>query len=492
MVSAVPVTRKLPLKVKDVTTADSGRNRIPGSHQILHSDLGPRIFILAFPTLLQQLLTFCVALFDTWLSGRIDAAATSAIGMAAYVGWLAGLLVSTVSVGTTAVVARHLGAGEPAQANRVMHVALIAGQFGSVGMSVLLYVLAPTFVAAFGLEGATGIAGLNYLRMDSFGHLLTGITFVGAAALRGSGDMARPMMVLGMINVLNMALSCCFVYGIGPQSPIAVSTEWMAPMGVYGIAAGTVCARLLGGLMMSCVLVFGSGVLRFRISLLRLDPVIIKRLVVLGGFAAADNLITWLGQFSFLIIIRNITGMPFSADVIFAAHMVAVQVEAVTYLPAIAWGQSAAAVIGQCLGARKLRRAFRAGKSAVCQCCMLGVIVTIVFYLGAETIYRAMHTDPRIMMAGGAPFRVLALFQIPLIVSLVLKFALQGAGDTRWPMIATIAGTVLFRLPLAWLLGVYLEFGLLGAWTGMFVDITFRGVFLSWRYLGRRWLRQRV
>jgi len=489
---ADPITRKLPLQVKDASATDSGGNRTLRTHQILHSDLGPRIFILAFPTLLQQLLTFCVALFDTWLSGRIDAAATSAIGMAAYIGWLAGLLVSTVSVGTTAMVARHLGASDPAQANRVMHVALIAGQFGSVGMSALLYVLAPAFVAAFGLEGATGVIGLNYLRMDAVGHLLTGITFVGAAALRGSGDMARPMMVLGMINVLNMLLSCCFVYGIGPQSPVMAPTEWVAPMGIYGIAAGTVCARLLGGLMMSCVLVFGSGALKFRLRLLRLDPLIMQRLIGLGGFAAADNLITWLGQFIFLIIIRNITGMPFSADVIFAAHMVGVQVEAVTYLPAIAWGQSAAAIIGQCLGARKIRRAFRAGISAVFQCCMLGIIVTIVFYFGAEAIYRVMHSDPQIMMAGGAPFRVLALFQIPLIVSLVLKFALHGAGDTRWPMIATVAGTLLFRLPLAWLLGVYLEFGLLGAWTGMFVDITFRGVVLSWRYLGGRWLRQRI
>lgn len=478
--------------MKDTSATASAGNRSLRTRQILHSDLGPRIFILALPTLLQQLLTFCVALFDTWLSGRIDAAATSAIGMASYVGWLAGLFVSTVSVGTTAMVARHLGAGEPAQASRVMHVALIAGQLVSLGMSVMLYVLAPVFVAAFELEGVTAVVGLNYLRMDAFGHLLTGITYVGAAALRGSGDMARPMFVLGMINVLNIILSCCFVYGIGPESPLTATTVWLVPMGVYGIAAGTVGARLLGGLMMCCVLVFGSGALRIRLRLLRPDPVIIRRLIALGGFAAADNLITWLGQFSFLIIIRNITGMPFSADVIFAAHMVGVQVEAISYLPAIAWGQSAAAIIGQCLGARKFRRAFRAGTGATLQCCMLGLIVTGVFYTGAETIYRVMHRDPQIMLAGCGPFRVLALFQIPLMVSLVLKFALHGAGDTRWPMIATVMGTLLFRLPLAWLLGVHLELGLLGAWTGMFVDITFRGVVLSWRYLDRRWLRQQI
>ena len=462
------------------------------TYQILHSDLSQRIFILALPTLLQQLLTFCVGLFDTWLSGRIDAAATSAIGMAAYIGWLASLLIGTVGVGTTAMVARHLGAAEPQHANRVMHVALIAGQLGSMGMSLFLSTMAPVFIAAFALEGDTAVVGLNYLRMDAIGHFLTGITFVGAAALRGSGDMARPMIVLGTINILNMILSCCFVYGIGPDSPLTTSVEWISARGVYGIAAGTVAARIIGGLMMTIVLFMGSGALRLRLRHLRLNPDILWRLLSLGGFAAADNLFNWLGQFSFLIIIRNVTGMPFSADVIFAAHMVGLQVEAITYLPAIAWGQSAAAIIGQCLGAGKLRRALRAGIGATLQCCVLGVFVTGVFYFGAESIYRLMHSDPNVAEAGGFPFKMMALFQIPLIIFLVLKFALHGAGETRWPMIATIAGTLLLRLPLAWLFGIHMSLGLLGAWAGMFIDITFRGAVLAWRYLGRRWLRKRI
>ena len=211
--------------------------------------------------------------------------------------------------------------------------------------------------------------------------------------------------------------------------------------------------------------------------------------ITLGGFAAADNVINWLGQFSFLIIVRNVKGMPYSADVIFAAHMVGLQVEAITYLPAIAWGQSAATVVGQCMGAGKLDRAFRAGIIATLQCCLLGVVVTGIFYWGADAIYQTMHSDPQIAMAGAGPFRMLAGFQIPLVIFLVLKFALHGAGDTRWPMIATIAGTLFLRLPLAWLLGVHFEMGLLGAWTGMFIDISFRGAVLAGRYFSRRWLR---
>jgi len=359
-------------------------------------------------------------------------------------------------------------------------------------MAIFLYSMAPVFVWAFRMEGPTAVVGINYLRLDAIGHVLTGITLVGTAALRGAGDMKRPMLVLGSINVVNMVVSCVLVYGIGPDSPLRMSSEWVPSYGVYGIAGGTVCARLLGGLTMAVVLCRGGGGLKLQLHRLQIDSGVLKRLVALGYYAAAENLINWLGQFSFLIIIRNVTGMPYSADVIFAAHMVGLQVEAITYLPAIAWGQSAAAIIGQCLGAGNLRRALRAGLGATLQCGVLGLAVTAVFFFGADEIYRTMHRDPDVAAAGSFPFRILALFQLPLIVFLVLKFALHGAGDTRWPMIATIAGTLLLRLPFAWLLGIYFQLGLLGAWTGMFIDIAFRSVLLSWRYLGRRWLSKKV
>lgn len=478
--------------MSDTSTTISRKDGSLQTHQILHSDLSQRIFVLALPTLMQQLLTFCVGLFDLWLSGRIDAGATSAIGVSAYVSWLGGLFVGTVGIGTTALIARHLGAGERVEANRVLHVAIVCGQFCSFAMAAGLYLLAPVFVTAFQMEGNTAVVGLNYLRMDAIGHLLTGTTLVGAAALRGSGDMARPMIVLGAINVLNVLLSFACVYGIGPQGILQTESVWIPAMGVYGIAAGTVAARLTGGILMGLVLLAGSGALKLRPSQLKPDPLIIGRLFSLGIYAAADNLINWAGQFAFLIIIRNVTGMPYSADVIFAAHMVGVQMEAISYLPAIAWGQSAATMIGQCLGAGKVKRAFQAGRGATLQCCLLGVAVTAAFFWGSELIYQTMHRDPQIGMVGVTPFRMVAIFQIPLMISLVLKFALHGAGDTRWPMIASISGTLLLRLPLSWLLGVYLGMGLMGAWIGMVADITYRAVVLIWRYLSCRWVHKKI
>ena len=459
---------------------------------ILNANLRSQIFILAIPTLTQQFLTFCVGMFDTWLAGQIDAAATTSIGVSAYVGWLAGLLVSTVSIGTTAMVARHSGANQPEQANQVMGVSLLVGQILCMCMAAVLYAIAPYFVGGFNLNGRTADIALNYLRLDAIGHLLTGVTLVGTAALRGSGDMKRPLAVLGGISVLNMIASVCFVYGVGPEGGIRLPVSLVPAMGVYGIAAGTVTARLLGGLAMIVVLCRGSEQLKLQWRLLKPDRAIIARLFNLGRFAGADSLIHWFGQFGFLMIIKRVVIPGVHDDAVFAAHIVGVQVEAITYLPAMAWGSAAATLIGQSLGAGKLKRAYKAGIEAALQCCLLALVVTFVFYFGATWIYQVMHKDPQVVEVGVPAFRAMSWFQIPLVVFLVLKSALQGAGDTRWPMIATVLGIFCWRLPGAYFLGVYLQWGLLGAWGGMFADIIFRSVVVTGRYMKGKWVTTKV
>src|SRR5580765_7875120 len=79
---------------------------------------------LALPALGEQLLNFCVRLFDTWLAGQVSTPAhevgvyTTTVGISAYISWLATLIFSLVGTGTTALVARSHGAGDREQADR--------------------------------------------------------------------------------------------------------------------------------------------------------------------------------------------------------------------------------------------------------------------------------------------------------------------------------------------------------------------------------------
>ncbi len=103
-----------------------------------------------------------------------------------------------------------------------------------------------------------------------------------------------------------------------------------------------------------------------------------------------------------------------------------------------------------------------------------------------------MSDEPRVSQVGVPAFRFLALFQLPLATAIIFNTALRGAGDTRSPMIISFIGVVFVRLPVAYYCGVILDWGLLGAWVGMFSDVCLKAVLLSYRYLRGRWTELKI
>src|SRR5690606_21518553 len=114
-----------------------------------------------------------------------------------------------------------------------------------------------------------------------------------------------------------------------------------------------------------------------------------RRILAIGLPAALDGALMWGAQFLFLMIISHLSAGSQRTS-IFAAHIVGIRVEAITYLPAVAWGAAAATLVGQSLGAGLPQRAIHAGHTAARQCGMLGAVMTLVFFFGAGPIYRFM------------------------------------------------------------------------------------------------------
>ena len=219
---------------------------------------------------------------------------------------------------------------------------------------------------------------------------------------------------------------------------------------------------------------------------LRLRGDLVRRILRIGAPAAVDGLLVWGGHFMFLKIISRV------GDAAFSAHVIGIQVEALTYLPAVAWGLASATMIGQSLGAGDAARAVRSGHEAVLQCCLLAALIATVFFFAAEEIYNLMHNSPEVRAIGVPAFRLLALFQIPLAVSIVYVFALRGAGDTRSAMLINSFGVLGVRLPVAFLCGLVLSGGLFGAWIGMCADVSIRAVLVTLRFYRGRWITTRV
>lgn len=461
---------------------------------LTEGELRPTVFYLALPVLAEQVLSYLVGLVDTYLSGQlgeISTVATNAVGLAGYVSWLGSLFFGLVGIGTTAIVARSWGAGRRSQANRVANQAItLAAVLGIVFLAVMLPA-APAFATLLKMESVGAEIATRYLRIDAVGLVFTSLTLAAAASLRGVGDMRTPMLVLGFVNLLNVACSFALVFGIGPIPALGLASPMIEPQGVDGIVIGTVIARTAGGLTMLAVLAHGAGGLQLRRKLLRPKRRVAYRIISVGIPAAADGAVMWVGHFLFLMIISQLaTGGE--GESVFAAHIVGIRVEAITYLPAVAWGAAAATLVGQSLGAKNPARAKAVGHEAARQCFAVGIVMTAVLFFGAGFIYSAMHNDPEVRTVGVPALRLLAFFQVPVVLSIVYTYALRGAGDTRWPLLMSCLGVIGIRLPLSYLCGIVLDGGLIGAWIGMCGDLLLRAVLAAWRFSSGRWTTTKV
>lgn len=439
-----------------------------------------KLFVLALPVLAEQLLNTAVGTFDIFLAGTISAAATSAVGLGAYVSWLIGMLAAMIGIGTTALVARLEGAGNREEANRIANQSLSLSAMLGVAMAIGVYAIAPLLAHYCHMTGESFSIAVGYLRVNALGLACTTVTLVACAALRGIGNMRAPMTIFAVINVINMAASWALVFGPGP----------IPSLGVAGIAGGTVIAHACGLMLTLVLLMRGRAGLRFRFRQAALAWEPARRILRIGVPAGADGAIMWSGHFCYLAILSRLADPPLG-EAYFAAHMIAVRTEGLVYLPAVAWAAATATMIGQALGAGDPARAKRVGHEAVRQCGLLAVLVVFLFYICADGIFAVMSSDPLVRQAGVGPFRVLAIIAPSLVISVVYVGALRGAGDTRAPLLITIVGISL-RLTVGYIGGIVLQLGLIGAWLGMFTDMLWRALAASVRYSRGRWLETRV
>ncbi|RMF80899.1 MAG: MATE family efflux transporter [Planctomycetota bacterium] len=436
-----------------------------------------QVFILALPMLGEQFGNFLVGFVDTYLAGQVSKEATAATGTGGYMGWFVSLAFSLVGTGAAALAARSIGAGDLRTANRVLNQALVMALGLGAIVAATIYAAAGGFAALLSATPEAHALFVQYIRIDSFGYALYSLMLVGGGVVRAAGDTRTPMAIMLIVNLVNAAVSAALVFWYG--------------MGVAGIAIGTVVARTLGGLLMFAVLWRGVRGLQIRTSLMRRDRQTIRRILNIGVPASADAALIWVGQMAFIAVVAH-SAAGAAATVNYATHMIAMRMEAISFLPAVAWMTAAATLVGQYLGAGRPEDASRAGHRAALQGVLLTTAVGAAFYFFAEPIFQWMSTDEQVRRIGPPAFRIMAFIQPALGAAIIYTGALRGAGDTKMMMYIQLLGGLVLRAPGAYLFGVVLGGGLIGCWCGMWLDNLTKCVCGWSRFVHGGWKRLKV
>lgn len=445
---------------------------------------------LTLPVLLEQILHILVGFTDLWLTGNFlpGEAYVAAMTLMIYALWLVGNLFGFVALGSTAMIARFVGARDQEMANRVMNQSIVTGVVWAILLMAVTLPCAGLFPRVMGLTGTAADAAHRYLAIECWVLPAVMVERVGIACLRGAGDMVSGLVVMAIVNIINMGISYALCTGIGP----------LPELGWTGIALGTAIGHCCGAIILLALLAGGRAGFHLRLVDMRPDFELIRRILRIGVPGGVDVILVSICHLVYLRIVLSL------GDVAAAAHGVAIQVEALGYMPGGAFQISAATMAGQYLGARDLVRARRSVVLACAVATAIMVVAGVIFYVAATPLaaFFLKGASAEVIPLAAHLLRVVAYAMAPLALVMVLVGALRGAGDTRWPLVLNLLGIVLFRVPLAYYLAhsvIYVPLvgqtiqgaglGVVGAWYAAVIDIVIRCILLMLRFRHDAWQR---
>ena len=424
------------------------------------------LLVLAFPIIIENLLQSLLATTDTWFAGRISDSAIAAISLTSVVMNIFISFFTAVSVGASVVVSRNYGKKDfQACRSSIVQAILIAFWIGLVTGLICLLFQKPILVAA-GAESSLIETAAPYFLTVSVPSVFLAIQLCLSACLRSLKDSKRPMIVTAFSNVLNILLN-----------GVAVSMG----LGLAGLGAATSLSRFFGVIILLRFLSRhdeGSGL---KLSDFHFDYAKAKSILVVGGPAGAEKLIMRTGQMLYNGMIISI-GMN-----AYVAHNIAGTIESYAYIPAMGIGLAVTTLVSVFLGEGRIHQAMQIVKTGYILSALIMSAIGAGFFVFAKPLCLQFTKTSAVADLSAEVIRLIAFFQPFSALVQIMSSALQGTGDTSFPMFSTLAGIWGIRTGLGYVFGVLFHMGLIGVWCAYALDLVLRGLILLVRYRSGRW-----
>ncbi len=487
--ASAPPAEALADSAPGAARTSTAQSRMPGhlpapllelSGKLKGLTLTKQVLYLAIWPFLEQVLNFLVGYVDTALAGHISVEATNAIGVASFIVWGMSILQMSVGIGATAVISRAVGGKHRRVANAALGQAMLMSAFVGLVSGVLIYFSADAVAHFMELHGEAEAMAVLYLRILALSAPAASILLVGSACLRASGDTRSPFAVLAIINIINAVCSIAFVYAPAP----------LGGHGIAGVAWGTVIAWTIGAVLIIYMQTRDGGTIRLRWIRIKLHWHTMKRIIRVASASLFESLGMWMGN---IFVMKMVGIVAISADPIIqasqGAHIIAVRLEAISYLPCMALGIAAATLTGQYLGLGDENRA----KQAAILCWKLGVVVMglmgVMFLVIPTPLVRLVTDKPELLALAPTLLQICGPVQVFFATAIVLSNAMRGAGDTQTTMRLTYISIYLVRVPLVYLIAIVFEFGIIGVWYGLCAELTIRGLIFGFRFWQGQWTK---
>jgi putative MATE family efflux protein len=429
------------------------------------------ILSLGLPIIGGMLSQSLLNLIDAAMVGHLGEKALAGVGIGSYANFMAIALVMGLGAGVQALVARRRGEGRLEELAAPLNSGLSIAFCLALPLTLLGWWQADAIIGLLSDDPEVVRIGIAYFEWRVLAVFAVGLNFAFRGYWNGNHRSGVYMRTLVIMHLANVAISYSLIHGL----------LGLPAMGAPGSGLGTSIALYLGSLiyaMQTWRAARGQGFLRHRPR--EIDLRVLLRL----------SLPNSLQQFFFATGITTlfwIIGQVGTAEL--AVAHVLINLALFLILPGIGLGMAATTLVSQSMGEKDFVAAHRWGWEVVKVAALALALLGTPFWLFPELILRLFVSDPQLIELGTWPLRLTGMGMVIDATALVLTQALLGAGANRTVMAVSLGNQWLFFLPLAYLVGPVLGYGLLAIWSVQILQRGLASAIFAMMWQKRSWTR---
>jgi putative MATE family efflux protein len=391
-----------------------------GTRMLLQAPIVPTLARLAWPNVLVMLAQASTGLIETYFVARLGTDALA--GMALVFPCV--MLMQMISAGAmgggiSSAIARAIGAGRRDEADAlVLHALVIMAVLGAIFSAIMLAFGEPLY-RFLGGNGGELHAALAYSNVAFAGNVLLWLMNGLASAIRGTGNMRVPALVICVGVAVLVPLSPCLIFGIGP----------FPALGIVGGGVALVLFNAAGAAVLAWYVLSGRNLARLRLSRLRWP--LFRDILGVGAFASLTSV-----QTNVIIALATALVAATAGPDAVAGYGTGARLEYLLVPLVFGVGAPLVALVGTNIGAGQRERAMRIGLIGGAVAFAVTEAIGVASAIWPQAWLMLFSSDPRVIESGSAYLRMVGPFYGFFGLGLALYFASQGAGRLFWPLLA--------------------------------------------------------
>lgn len=433
-----------------------------------------QLFIITWPIFIEVFLQSLMRFSDVFMLSFVSDGAVAAIGVVNQIMVFTFVLFNFTAMGSGIVVAQFVGAKEPRKVNKTIAHAITINLLFGILISLIVFFFRYQFLNLFNLEASLYQYADVYMMIVGITLFAQAMILTISAILQAMGYTKDVMIIVLIMNAFNILGNYLFIFG----------ALGVPALGVTGVAIATAVCKVV---IMFVIFTTLYKRLPHKIKFSRyfnLEKEYIGKILHIGIPSAGEQLSYNISQI-FLTVFITSMGAVALATRVYAQNLLMF-----TTVFSMSMSKGMQIYIGQLVGAGKQKQAYHDLFMGVKYALMVALTVGTILAVLGQQIFGFFSNDQDIIALGSIILIIGLLLEPGRTSNLVIISALRASGDARFPVLIGMASMWGVCIPLAYVLGITFDFGLIGVWIAMLTDEWLRACLMTLRWRSKKWMNK--